>query len=443
MSSEHLSLPIDPVSADRLATSGLRMELVDTSDRVAFATWIQAEARGFHDARMSPAIIDEHLVRINNRRSTGVFDTSAAEPTVPVATVSSWPTALTVPGGRSVDAIAISAVTVSPTHRRKGIARAMLEAELRTAARQNVPVAVLTVSETTIYGRYGFAPTAMSVDLTINPARARWIGPDAPGRIHFVSADQLHTEGAALLDSTRLSSAGQIEMTAGHWDRMLGLASDTEDTAKKLRFVRYDNPDGKPEGFAVYALNESKDGFFTFDLDIKFLVSATDDAASGIWRFLLDQDLVSSVTARLRSLDDPISWQVADFRAVSKSLQRDHLWARIIDVPAALGGRTFTGPAEIILDVTDPLGFADGRFSLSVDAAGKATVSEVARDQAVTAGTAHVALNVTELGALYLGGVSATTLARAGRITEFSGGAAAVLDGAFRTAVAPFLNFWF
>jgi len=419
------------------------MELVDTSDRVAFATWIQAEARGFHDARMSQATIDEHLVRINNRRSTGIFDPSAAEPAVPVATVSSWPTALTVPGRRSVDAIAISAVTVSPTHRRKGIARAMLEAELRTAASQGVPVAVLTVSETTIYGRYGFAPTAMSVDLTINPARARWVGPDAPGRIHFVNVDQLHTEGAALLEKIRLSTAGQIEMSAWHWDRMLGLVGDTGDSAKKLRLVRYDNPDGEPEGFAVYTLDESKDGFFTFDLDIKFLVSATDDAAAGLWRFLLDQDLVSSITARLRSLDDPISWQVSDFRAVSKSLQRDHLWARVLDVPAALSGRTFNGPAEIILDVTDPLGFADGRFSLSVNSTGDATVTEVARGQAVAAGTAHVALNVTELGALYLGGVSASTLSHAGRVTELSDGAAATLDEAFRTAVAPFLSFWF
>jgi hypothetical protein len=64
-------------------------------------------------------------------------------------------------------------------------------------------------------------------------------------------------------------------------------------------------------------------------------------------------------------------------------------------------------------------------------------------DDTDAAPTASVALRVNELSALYLGGVSAVTLARAGRITERTPGSAAALDASFRGTVAPWLSIWF
>ncbi|MFP3813618.1 GNAT family N-acetyltransferase, partial [Bacillus sp. SIMBA_005] len=74
----------------------------------------------------------------------------------PVATTNAWVTPLTIPGGGELDMWAISMVTVAATHRRRGIARSLLEGELRAAVSAGVPMAGLTVSEATIYGRYGF-----------------------------------------------------------------------------------------------------------------------------------------------------------------------------------------------------------------------------------------------------------------------------------------------
>ena len=54
-----------------------------------------------------------------------------------------------------------------------------------------------------------------------------------------------------------------------------------------------------------------------------------------------------------------------------------------------------------------------------------------------------MALRVNELSALYLGGVSAVTLARAGRLTELTPGSAAALDSSFRGTVKPWLSIWF
>ncbi|MCU1425427.1 MAG: family N-acetyltransferase, partial [Microbacteriaceae bacterium] len=187
VSIDFFNAPIDRASSELLETQGLRLGVVDTADRSAFGDWMRAESRGFHDPDPTLERLDQLVAGLAYRRSTGVWDETTPDATTPVATVSSWATPLTVPGARTVDAWAISAVTVSPTHRRRGIARAMLEAELRTARALEVPVAMLTVSEATIYGRYGFAPSVMAADWKIETGRASWNGPRSHGRVTFIT----------------------------------------------------------------------------------------------------------------------------------------------------------------------------------------------------------------------------------------------------------------
>lgn len=440
MSTDHSATPIDPQSAARLGTDGLRLELVDTADTTAFGRWLTAEARGFYDSTPTPETLAPQLTGLADRRSTGVYDDSAADPSTPVATVSAWPTALTVPGRRSVPAWAISAVTVSPTHRRRGIARVMLEAELRTATTLGASLAILTVSEATIYSRYGFAPAAMKADWRIDTRRARWTGPAASGRVHFVTAEDLREVSTDIVERTRLGVPGQIEQWDLLRDRLLGIGADA-DRRKALRLVRYDDADGEPQGFAVYTVKESGPEFSSHTVDIEHLVSATDDAYAGLWRYFLEHDLVTTVTAPLRSVDEPVAWQVADIRAAHRVDQHDHLWTRILDVPAALEGRNYAGPASIVLDVDDALGFADCLVLLEIDAEGVATVTDL--DGEAPLGAAALSLSVNELSALYLGGMSVGSLVRAGRITELRPGSADVVDHAFHSTVTPWLGFWF
>ena len=416
------------------------MRLVDT-DSPEFLVWLHAEARGFHAARPSEESLDEQVRGFASRRTTGVWDESGADAASPVSSVSSWPTELTVPGRRSVTAWAISAVTVAPTHRRRGIARAMLEAELRTAHALGVPVAMLTVSEATIYSRYGFAPAAMAADWTINTRRARWTGPAASGRVQFVTLEQLSADGPRLLERARLDVPGEIEFSGYLWERLLGRYGDDKELGKQLRFVRYDDSAGVPQGFAIYRLVESPDDFSAHTLELRYLVTATDDAYAALWRYVLEMDLVASVTASLRSVDEAVAWQISDFRAARKTQERDHLWTRILDLRAALEARRYGAAGRIVLEVSDPLGFAAGRVLLSTDSGGSASV--IPFDEAIPDGAAALSLSINELSAIYLGGVSAVTLAGAGRITELTPDAAAAADVAFRSAVVPRLSIWF
>jgi predicted acetyltransferase len=424
--------PIDPTSAANLGERGLRFDVVATEPE-AVEAFHYAVARGFLDSRESA---DEKQLRYDRsleRRNSAVRDESNADPLIPIATISSWVSDLTVPGGRSVPAWSITSVTVAPTHRRRGIARDLLGAELRTAASLGVPVAILTVSEATIYGRFGFAPSAMSADWTIDTTRAKWTGPTPAGRVHLVPSEAVRDgAGRDIVEAARLLTPGQAEYDGQLFERQFGLPGKPEFDA--YRVARYDDEAGTPQGFVIYK-NVRVDNVWT--VEVQNLVTATDDAYAALWRYLFELDLVRKVTANLRPIIEPFQWQIQDARGARKTGERDHLWTRILDVKAALEARSYSAAGTFVLDITDDLDFAAGSWLLD---AGAGTVQRV---DAAPSDAHHLAMSVNDLAAIYLGGTSITTLVRAGRIRELSEGAAAAADASFRSPVTPWLSIWF
>ena len=402
--------------------------------------WIEAENRGFHHGRPRDVDLAHDLSVASERRVHGVYDPTAVDPHVPVATVDGWPTGLSVPGGRSVDAWAVSAVTVSPTHRRRGIARALMEGELANARNTGAALAMLTVTEATIYGRYGYAPAAKAATVTVDRRRVHWVGPDAPGRVQFVSAADLREAAPAIARRAVARTPGEIDRWPGILDRALGLVDADGDAARSIRTVRYDDEHGQPQGFVAYriAREPNQPGFVEFD----FLVAATDDAERALWRFLIEQDFVSGVRGRLRSVDEPLPWLLEDPRAVALSDIADHLWVRILDPIEALGARRYGVPGVLELDVADSLGHARGRFLLTVDDRGRAEVERLEGTDAA-ASRPSLALGVQELGAIYLGGVRPSLLGRAARITERRPGSLVLADRMFAAERSPHLSIWF
>jgi predicted acetyltransferase len=225
------------------------------------------------------------------------------------------------------------------------------------------------------------------------------------------------------------------------WERLVGVIGDSDEEAKHLRAVRYDDANGVMHGFAIYRVTGGEQDFTQHTAEVRYLCAATAEASAGLWRYLLELDLVSTVSTSLRSIDDPILWQVSDVRAVRTKHRSDHLWVRILDVAAALEGRGYSASGRFVLEIDDPLGFASERALVSIDEGGHATVSDAARADA--GDLPGLALPIDMLGALYLGGVSARTLVRAGRIRELSPGSADAVDASFRSPTAPWLSTWF
>jgi predicted acetyltransferase len=431
MTESYLSHRLDDAASESLRASGLRLALVDTADDAAFDAWLSADARGFHDKRPSPAALAEQRELLRHRRTTAVYDDAIPSAADPVGTVNSWVAPLTVPGPRPIDAWLVSSVTVAPTHRRRGIASALLPAELRTAHALGVPVAALTVSESTIYGRWGFGPSTSASSWSIDTRRAGWAGPATPGRLSFTTPEDFLETGRALLARQNADRAGEVALSPYLADRTMRAAEGATD-ADRYRLVRYDGVGGEPEGFVTYTVAGDDSEFANHTIDVIALVATTDEANTALWRYLLEMDLVSTVRANTRGVDEPLPWLVRDVRSAHVTGVQDHLWTRILDVTAALEARRYENAGTLVLDVDDPLGFTGGRFRLDVGSDGEARVR-------ATDDEADVRLSVGSLASVYLGAPSARGLAAAGRIE----GDATALDRLFRTAVAPRLSSWF
>lgn len=428
--------PVDDAAAAALAERGLALRLVDHGDRAGLERWLDAVTRGFFQDERTDVHYRAAVEHLAYRRKLGVFDPAAPVADLPVATFASWVAGLSVPGARAVAACAISGVTVAPTHRRRGISRAMMEGELRRAAEAGVPIAVLTASESTIYGRYGFAPAAAAANWKIDVRRATWTGPVPSGRVDFISREALRQLAPDVHERARLTSPGEIEMPGGHWDRFARTRQDAEDPGK-ARAVQYARSDGVVHGLALYSVDENDDDFTRSAVHVSYLLADDPDAYAALWRFFLQMDLIGEVHASELSVDEPLLWMISDQRAATITV-RDHQYVRILDVTAALENRRFAGPGIVALEVTDPLGLAAGRYLLRVDETGWGTVTPWDGD--APDGAVLVRLGIADLSAAYLGSVSLATLAAAGRVQATDAAAAAHVMSWHQAAR---LSFWY
>lgn len=433
----HLDQPLDAAGADSLAFQSLRLDLVDTSDTAVFDAWLRADLRGFHSE-----VADEQLSVLREalayRRTTAVYDDDIAEPASPVATVNSWVGELSVPGDRVAPAWAISSVTVAPTHRGRGVARALLEAELRTASALGVPLAMLTVSESTLYERYGFGPAAFASDYRIDTTRVRWNGPPQRGRIQIIGVDEYLARAPELYERTRITEPGQMELWPLRWAEAAGQTGDDPAKARRVRAIRYDDADGTPRGYAVYDVTGGDDDYTAHVATLRFLLADGTEAYAALWKYLLELPLVRTVVAPLRSVDEPVRWMLGDWRAAT-STTADHLWLRVIDLPAAFAVRGATVDGTVGLAVDDPSGLVAGEWRLEARDGGFTATPMAAPSPDLPV----LEIDASALGSLYLGGASAVTLAAAARVQERTPGAAAAVDRLLRSSRTPWLGVWF
>src|SRR2546422_541587 len=91
--------------------------------------WVRAVFTGFlNPPALSADSMAQRRTRLDFSRAQGVFDGDRC-----VATLRSFDQELTVPGGRTIRANAISAVTVTATHRRRGLMSRLVTEDLAAA----------------------------------------------------------------------------------------------------------------------------------------------------------------------------------------------------------------------------------------------------------------------------------------------------------------------
>ncbi|MFC5722632.1 GNAT family N-acetyltransferase [Streptomyces gamaensis] len=391
--------------------------------------WLRAARTAFLQGPVvTDADIAYHSKVLDPERSLGAFDEGRC-----VATFRSFPQQLTVPGGAFVPADAVSLVTVAATHRRRGLLSAMMGRDLRAAKERGDTVATLISAEYPIYGRYGFGPatwvTQFEVDVPRTGLDRRYAGPGCGGRVDFADAAAVREQGPALYERVRPTRPGFVDRDERWWQRHLGeLGLDLPRT--EPYYVLYRSPEGRVDGLLAYTVKDRWPGKLPQGTaKVKNLVAATPQAERALWHFLLSVDWVLTVDTGFRAPDDLLPLLLPEPRAARPVAHADHLWVRPLDVPALLSARTYGTAGTLVLDVTDPAGYADGRFLLEAGPDGASCTP--------TTRPADLALDVGELGTLALGDESVTRLVALGRAREERTGAAALADIMLRTARRP------
>ncbi|MFC7870575.1 GNAT family N-acetyltransferase [[Kitasatospora] papulosa] len=395
-----------------------------------YPDWLRAVGTGF--LRASAAVPGEQEVAVrlahtDLARVQGVFDAGRC-----VATFRSFAQELTVVGGAKVRADAVTAVTVTPTHRRRGLLSRMMATDLAAAKERGDVVASLIAAEYPIYGRYGFGPAAWATEWEIDVPRAG-LDPRARipseadgGRIELVDGADVRKLGPELHTRLAARQHGVVSRDERWWQRSTGVDLPAYETWTEPFYAVYRSADGETDGLIAYRADDRwGDGKQPLNkATVVGMTAVTPAAERALWQFVCSIDWITTVRTGYRAPDDLVPLLLPDPRAARVVTYADWLWLRVLDVPRALEARTYATGAALVLDVRDPADLAGGRFLLEVSPSGASCVP--------TTRDADLSLDVGELGTLYLGDESALRLAALGRIEEHRAGAAAEADTVFR-----------
>jgi predicted acetyltransferase len=334
---------------------------------------------------------------------------------------------MTVPGGAALPCAGVTVVGVLPTHRRRGILRSMMRAQLDDVHERGEPIAALWASEETIYNRYGYGLASLSLALDIPRVHGAFrSGIGQVGRVRLVDAAEAAKLVPPVYDAVRNLTPGMYERSPAWWgERILAdLPEFRFGAGPKLYAVL--EVGGVGQGYAIYRLNAS---FGNLGPETKVqtqeVIAATSAATASIWRYLLDVDWTQTIAARTLAVDHPLLLLLARLN-LSRPTLSDGLWVRLVDVGDALSGRSYVGEGAVVLDVRDEFcEWNAGRWKVEAGA----TVR--------TGEDPDLALDVATLGSVYLGGFTFRELSRAQQVEELREGGLARADELFRTDVAP------
>jgi predicted acetyltransferase len=345
-----------------------------------------------------------------------------------VATAGSYDFELTVPGGARLAMAGVCNVTVQPTHRRRGVLRRVMAAQLDDVARRGEPLAGLTASEASIYERFGYGTGTFTARWELESSHAHLeSGPSVDGRVRIVDPDTASRAAHAVY--TRLASArvGELSRPQAWWPKLFAPRS----RGPRFFTAVHDDVDGVPDAFARYVIDPHwPDAVAASTLRVLELQAIDAEAEAAMWAYVFGVDLVGTIAAADRPVDDPLRWRLPDPRRLRVRQIRDHLWVRVLDVATALSARTYATADALVFELDDPFRPENtGCWLLDGGPDGaECTRTDRAPD---------LALSAADLGAIYLGGVPLSTLAAAGRVRELSDRAVARGDRAFLVHPSP------
>ena len=384
----------------------------------------------FHGSPLSDEDREHVLTRLEFDRSLAAFDGSTQ-----VGTAAAYSFQLTVPGRPMLPAAGVTWVSVLPSHRRRGVLTSLMRRQLADVRDRGEPVAVLWASESVIYPRYGYGCAMWQADFTLHrgeDALAKTTPADAGLRLRIADPAAARPELAKVYEAVLPSRPGFIARNESFWRSAVYDSPAGRGDRSPLHCVLAEDDSG-PRGYALYSAVHRWDEQTSLPdsrLTVREMMCADAAASAALSADMLSRDLTTQVRIADRPIDDPLLYQLADPRRARARLS-DGLWVRIVDVPGALAARRYSCPVDAVIEVRDDLLPSNaGRWRLTAS-------DEASCVPAPASAPADVELDVTALGAAYLGGTRLGALAAAGLVTEGRPGAVRQLSAALSWDPAP------
>src|SRR5207253_9637599 len=200
-----------------------------------------------------------------------------------------FPFDFSVPGG-VLPCGGVTVVGVYPTHRRRGVLRAMMDVQLRDIHEREEPIAALWASEETIYGRFGYGLAAWCGEIKLPRVWNAYAEPfERRGQTRFVTPEEAATLFPPVWEALMRERPGVFQRTKPWWElRRLRMPDEEKANPKRLVVLELD---GSVQAYAVYRLFTSfEEGLSTSRLEVSEAIGASPQATAEIWRFLLDID---------------------------------------------------------------------------------------------------------------------------------------------------------
>jgi predicted acetyltransferase len=335
---------------------------------------------------------------------------------------------MTVPGGNQVRASGLTVVTVRPTHTRQGVLTAMMREHFTRAMDRGEPLGGLWASEAPIYGRFGYGGSVDVNQVKLDARHAGRGGSEEGATVRLLDVDEAKQLLPDVYSRIQPTRPGMYKRSDDWWTHRLFYDPEKHrDGASALRHAVAESK-GEPVGYVTYRQKASWDVLSEGEIRIRELMPVTDAGYRALWHYVVSIDLFPIVKYWNIPVGDPLSFLVHDGRAVETKIS-DGLWTRLIDLQVALEARSYATDGTLTLGVADSFcDWNEGTYRITIDG-GVAKCERVATES-------DVAMDVSTLGALYLGGRDAIALARAGLI-EGDPEDVACLNSIFRGSSEP------
>ncbi len=310
-----------------------------------------------------------------------------------VGVAGSFALTTSLPGGAQAPFAGVTWVGVDPAHRRQGVLTAFMARQLADLRAEGTAIAALWASQGAIYQRYGYGASTWVMSVSL-PSRAAFRRPVAPGGVRRVAPTGELL--APAYDAVAARTPGMPGRDAHWWRTRLHDPEPGRDRATPLQCAVTEG------GYALYAQTASwSDGVPDGTVVVREIVAADEPARERLWRYLLDLDLMGTVTCRHLAADDPLLHLLAEPRLAHAKLS-ESLYIRLVDVAGALAARRYACAVDVVLDVRDvQCPWNAGRWRLTGDLDGARCTR--------TDEPADLVLDVGDLGAAYLGGTALAT----------------------------------